>query len=59
MWLHDAKNYARTPFLRCVYDHNFSPTVITKVDCGPFTFFRAMYLERDLETFWDRAPFRR
>ena len=59
MWLHDAKNYARTPFLRRVYDRNFSPTVITKVDCDPFTFFRAMYLEGDLETFWDRAPFRR
>lgn len=59
MWLHDDRNYARTPFLRRVYDRNFSPIVITKVDCDPFTFFRAMYLEGDLEAFWDRAPFRR
>ena len=28
------------------------------VYCGPYT-FRAMYLEADLETFWDRARFRR
>ena len=59
MWLHDPKNYARTPFLRRVYDRNFSPSVITKVDCDPYTFFRAMDLEGDLQTFWDRAQFRR
>ncbi len=59
MWLHDPKNYARTPYLRRVYDRDFSPSVITKVDCDPFTFFRALYLEGELEKFWERAPFRR
>lgn len=59
MWLHDPKNYARTPYLRRVYDRDFSPRVITKVDCDPYTFFRALYLEGDLETFWERARFRR
>jgi len=59
MWLHDPKNYARTPYLRRVYDRNFSPTVITKVDCDPYTFFRAMFLEGELDTFWERAAFRR
>ncbi len=59
MWLHDPKNYARTPYLRRVYDRNFSPLVITNVDCDPFSFFRAMYLEGELDTFWERASFRR
>ena len=59
MWLHDPVNYERPPFLRRVYDRDFSPSVITKVDCDPFTFFRALYLEDDLEEFWNRANFRR
>jgi len=59
MWLHDPQNYARTPYLRRVYDRNFSPLVITKVDCDPYTFFRALYLEGELETLWQRAPYRR
>jgi hypothetical protein len=59
MWLHDPQNYARTPYLRRVYDRDFSPTVITKVDCDPYTFFRAMFLEGELEQFWGRAKFRR
>ncbi|MDX1405239.1 MAG: hypothetical protein R3192_11910 [Woeseiaceae bacterium] len=59
MWLHDPKNYARPPYLRRVYDRDFSPSVISKIDCDPFTFFRALYLEGELETFWQRARFRR
>ncbi len=59
MEVHDSKNYARTPRLRRVYDRNFSPIVITKVDCDPYTFFRALFLEGELETFWNRAKFRR
>ena len=59
MWLHDPKNYARTPYLRRVYDRDFSPSVISKVDCDPYTFFRALFLEGELETFWNRAKFRR
>ena len=58
-WLHDPVNYSRPPFYRRVYDRNFSPSVITKVDCDPYTFFRALYLEGELETFWERARFRR
>lgn len=58
-WLHDPVNYSRPPFYRRVYDRDFSPSVITKVDCDPFTFFRALYLEGELETFWERARFRR
>lgn len=59
MWLHDPANYERPPYLRRVYDRDFSPSVITKVDCDPYTFFRALYLEQDLEEFWDRAEYRR
>jgi hypothetical protein len=58
-WLHDTDNYTRPPFYRRVYDRDFSPSVITKVDCDPFTFFRALYLEGELETFWERARYRR
>lgn len=58
-WLHDTVNYTRPPYYRRVYDRNFSPSVITKVDCDPFSFFRALFLEGELETFWNRAKFRR
>jgi hypothetical protein len=58
-WLHDPVNYSRPPFYRRVYDRDFSPSVIAKVDCDPFTFFRALYLEGELESFWERAPYRR
>ena len=58
-WLYDPVNYTRPPFYRRVYDRNFSPTVVTKVDCDPFSFFRALFLEGELETFWERASFRR
>jgi hypothetical protein len=59
MWLHDPVNYTRPPYLRRVYDRDFSPSVITKVDCDPYSFFRALYLEGELETLWDRARYRR
>ena len=59
MWVHDTANYSRAPHLRRVYDRNFSPTVLTKVDCDPYSFFRALYLEGELETLWNRARFRR
>jgi hypothetical protein len=57
--LHDPVNYSRPPHLRRVYDQNFSPSVITKVDCDPYTFFRAMALEDQLEEFWGRSALRR
>ena len=59
MWRHDPKNYARAPYLCRVNDRDFSPSVITKVDCDPITFFSALYLEGDLETLWERPRFRR
>lgn len=59
MWVHDPANYSRPPYLRRVYDRDFSPRVITKVDCDPYSFFRALYLEGELEVLWDRARFRR
>jgi len=59
MVVHDPKNYTRAPIRRRVYDRNFSPTVVTKVDCDPYTFFRALYLGGELEEFWNRAIFRR
>ena len=59
MWVHDPKNYSRPPYLRRVYDRDFSPRVITKVDCDPYSFFRALYLEGELEKFWERSKFRR
>ena len=37
--------------------HN--PTVITKIDCDPYTFFRARDLESQLEEFWSRSKYRR
>ncbi len=59
MWVHDPRNYSRPPQLRRVYDQNFNLPVITKIDCDPYTFFRALALEDGLEEFWDRAAFRR
>jgi len=58
-WLHDAANYTRPPYIRRVLDRDFSPNVITKVGCDPYSFFRALYLDGNLEQFWDRSDFRR
>lgn len=59
MWVHDPVNYTRPPLLRRVYDQDFSPSVITKVDCDPYSFFRALDLEGELEQFWSRSALRR
>lgn len=59
MWLQDPQNYSRPPYLRRVYDQNFNPTVITKVDCDPYSFFRALALEGELGKFWNRSAKRR
>ena len=59
MWVHDPVNYTRPPHLRRVYDQDFNPSVITNVDCDPFSFFRALDLEGELQEFWGRAEYRR
>ena len=59
MWLHDSKNYSRPPYIRRVMDRDFTPNVITKIGCDPFSFFRALYLDGNLEEFWERAEYRR
>ncbi len=59
MWLHDPANYARPPHLRRVMDRDFTPRVITKVGCDPYTFFRSLYLDGNLDEFWNRAKHRR
>ena len=59
MWLHDPINYNRPPHLRRVYDQDFTPRVITKIDCDPYSFFRALDLEGQLTKFWERVRYRR
>jgi len=59
LWLHDPINYTRPPYIKRVYDQNFNPLVITKVDCDPYSFFRALALEDELEEFWRRSEYRR
>lgn len=59
MWLHDPVNYERPPYIRRVLDRDFTPNVITKIGCDPYSFFRALYLDGNLEEFWERAEFRR
>ncbi|MEM9404209.1 MAG: hypothetical protein AAGA44_17200 [Pseudomonadota bacterium] len=59
MWLHDPENYSRPPYIRRVMDRDFTPNVITKIGCDPYSFFRALYLDGNLEDFWDRSEYRR
>lgn len=59
MWLHDPVNYVRPPYIRRVMDRDFSPNVITKIGCDPYSFFRALYLDGNLEEFWERSRNRR
>ena len=59
MWLHDPENYTRAPHRRRVLDRDFSPSVITKIGCDPYSFFRALYLGGELEEFWSRSDRRR
>ena len=59
MWIHDPDNYTRPPHRRRVLDRNFSPTVITKIGCDPYSFFRALHLGGELDEFWSRSDRRR
>ncbi len=59
MWLHDPENYSRPPYIRRVMDRDFTPNVITKIGCDPYSFFRALYLDGNLEEFWERSEYRR
>ena len=56
MWIFDAENYGRAPYFRAIFSKNSSPVVITKHGCDPKSFFRQMYLEGELEEFFERAP---
>lgn len=58
-WLLDSANYTRPPFLRKTFDRDFRPTVITEFGCDPYTFFRELYLQGQLEEFWERREQRR
>jgi len=59
MWLHDAKNYTRPPYLLRTYERRPAQSVITKFDCDPYSFFRALSLDGGLEEFWSRSALRR
>ena len=59
MWVHDPENYTRPVHRRRVMDRDFSPTVITKIGCDSYSFYRALYLGEELEEFWSRADRRR
>ena len=59
LWLHDPVNYERPPYIPRVMDRDFSPNVITRIGCDPYSFFRQLYLEGKLGEFWDRAKYRR
>ena len=59
MWLYDAKNYTRPPYLLRTYARRPAQSVITKFDCDPYSFFRSLALDGQLEQFWSRSAFRR
>jgi hypothetical protein len=58
LWLHDPENYTRAPYIRRVMKRNTGTPVVVKVGCDPYTFFRGLYLEGQLEEFWDRSAYR-
>lgn len=59
MWLHDPENYVRPPYMPRVFDKSFQANVITKMGCDPYSYFRQMHLEGELEEFFGRSEFRR
>lgn len=59
LWLHDPKNYSRPPYLLRTYARSPAQTVVTKFDCDPYSFFRSLSLDNELETFWSRSALRR
>lgn len=59
MWLHDPKNYSRPPYLLRTYERSPLQAVVTKFDCDPYSFFRALALDGKLEEFWSRSNKRR
>ena len=59
MWLHDPENYTRPPYIPRVLDKSFAANVITKMGCDPYSYFRQMHMEGELETYFGRGEFRR
>jgi hypothetical protein len=59
MWLYDPVNYTRPPYLLRTYARQPAQAVITKFDCDPYSFFRALDQDGKLEQFWQRGNLRR
>ena len=59
MWLHDPENYTRPPHMLRIYSRSPAQSVITEVDCDPYSFFRSLALDGKLAEFWSRGDRRR
>lgn len=59
LWLHDPENYVRPPYMPRVFDKSFQANVISKMGCDPYSYFRQLHLENELEEFFGRSEFRR
>ncbi len=59
MWVHDPENYSRPPYMPGVLDKSFAANVITKTGCDPYSYFRQLDMEGELDELWSRSDFRR
>ena len=59
MWVHDPENYTRPPHMPRVLDKSFAANVITKMGCDPYSYFRQLYMENELDEYFGRSEFRR
>ncbi len=59
MWVHDPQNYTRPPYMPRVLDKSFAADVITKMGCDPYSYFRQLHMEGELEEYFGRSEFRR
>lgn len=59
MWIHDPINYSRPPYLLRTYERSPAQTVVSKFDCDPYSFFRSLAQDDQLELFWSRSALRR
>ena len=57
--VHDPQNYARPLLSQYIRSRRPATTIVTRVGCDPYGFFRSLAVQERLDEWWSRSAFRR
>jgi len=57
--VHDPQNYARPLLSQYIRSRQPATTIVTRVGCDPYGFFRSLAVQERLDEWWSRSAFRR